>query len=675
MKIRNILYIGTALMMAGCTGDEAVSVTGTSPSEERIPLRLEATLSDGASLTRAAGKDFEENDQLLAYIRHTTGGSKGSYTTTSADRAPLLVTFTKGSDAMAAVDANTNGTSDLTPTGTPLYWDDFSNSTTADTDLRTSGHGLQTFYGYCYNGGTPTTALDNENGTLGWTVQTNQGTAAAVKQSDLLWSAEQETVLYDHKNARDAVRDGLVIPYTHAMSEVTVELIAGDGFTGNPLGATVLKLNAMNTVTSLRAPTITVNSSATPVTITMCGDDYTSGLTRNYTAIVAPGTKLKVGNELLNITNVDGNDYTLAVTSAMVSKDEDSDNSNNLAWAKDHEVSTESTKDYILTKPGYNYHLTVTVNKTKIAVEARLTDWTTVNAEGTGSIDYTSVNFDMSGLNFADKSSVYIYNLQSDGTNNDEATERTSYELLTTSTYHSSTNKWTNSPEIYWPNKTNTYYFRAMSQNTTSVEQDNDVLWGITPAHGTAPNDYAKGTAIGPRTNEVPLSFEHAMSKVTFEVETTDEETATMNNTKVDLSQIASITISNLTTTGTINIEDGVITPGDLTANAISGTKGDIVREAGDRTYTVTSINGLEVVPQTITDASKVTITLTDGTTYSVKLNQCVLKNTETAIGAWERGKSYTYTIHIEKEQIQFRALIQDWVDKEGSGNANLEWD
>ena len=165
------------------------------------------------------------------------------------------------------------------------------------------------------------------------------------------------------------------------------------------------------------------------------------------------------------------------------------------------------------------------------------------------------------------------------------------------------------------------------------------------------------------------------MSKVTFEVETTDEETATMNNTKVDLSQIASITISNLTTTGTINIEDGVITPGDLTANAISGTKGDIVREAGDRTYTVTSINGLEVVPQTITDASKVTITLTDGTTYSVKLNQCVLKNTETAIGAWERGKSYTYTIHIEKEQIQFRALIQDWVDKEGSGNANLEWD
>lgn len=672
MKIRNILYIGTALMMAGCTGDEAVSVTGTSPSEERIPLRLEATLNDGVPLTRAVGKDFEENDQLLAYIRHTTGGSKGSYTTTSADRAPLLVTFTKGSDAMAAVDANTNGTSDLTPTGTPLYWDDFSNSTTADTDLRTSGHGLQTFYGYCYNGGTPTTALDNVNGTLGWTVQTNQGTAAAVKQSDLLWSAEQETVLYDHKNARDAVRDGLVIPYTHAMSEVTVELIAGEGFSTetDPLATSTLTLNQMNTVASLTAPTANVIST-TPANIIMYGSaSYKEDgvYKRKFTAIVAPGTKLKEGDKLLAIDDVDDNDYMLTITSAMLADDK---------WAEGHTASDpiqkgeEDGKKYVITQPSVNYHLTVTVNKTKIAVEARLTDWTTVNAEGTGSIDYTSVNFDMSGLNFADESSVYIYNLQSDGTNNDEATERTSYELLTTSTYHSSTNKWTNSPEIYWPNKTNTYYFRAMSQNTTSVEQDNDVLWGITPAHGT----YAKGAAIGPRTNEVPLSFEHAMSKVTFEVETTDEETATMNNTKVDLSQIASITISNLTTTGTINIEDGVITPGDLTANAISGTKGDIVREAGDRTYTVTSINGLEVVPQTITDASKVTITLTDGTTYSVKLNQCVLKNTETAIGAWERGKSYTYTIHIEKEQIQFRALIQDWVDKEGSGNANLEWD
>lgn len=667
MKIQNILYVAAAVIVAGCSVKE--NPDGTLQPGGKTPLVLNATLSSGSAVTKATGKDFEENDVLLAYIRHLDNSDNP----VDADKAPLLVAFKKGSAAMEATgDENIQQTADLTsvsPTddtaAVPLYWDDFSNSADASKDLRTSGHGLQSFYGYCYNGGTPSTALTNANGTLGWTLPTSYANATAVKNADLLWSRTQHKVIYGHSTARNGSRDGLTIPYTHAMSEITVTLNAGEGFSGDPLGSTVLTLNAMNTVASLTAPTATVTST-TPENITMFAEDYAAGgLTRNFTAIVAPGTKLKVDQLLLNITDVEGNDYTLNITDAMVKKDADSDDSNNLAWAKDHEVQTESEKDYILTKPGYNYHLDITVNKTRIVVKATITDWTTVNATGTGQITYPSVAFTLEGNDFANEAQIYIYQLQ-DGENSDTEGERTN-ELygssVTTATYNSTTNKWTNSPLIYWPNQTNRYYFRALSQSNTAVAQGTidtgkDVLWGITPAHGTEPDAFAKGAAISPRTNEVPLAFEHALSKITVTLETAEGEVSS-TSPAVDLAG-ATISLSNLSTGGTINIEDGTVTGGATVEAAISG---------------LTSDQEYIVIPQTIEDTAKLTVTLADGTTYSLQLNTCVQTGGTTPIGTWERGKHYTYTIHLEKEQMTFRALIKDWDEVTGGGNANLEWD
>ena len=135
-KIRHILNNGPLLnyalcimncaLIVGCSSDESLSNASLS-EEGRTPLVIEASLSTGSALTRAEGKAFDEGDQLLSYLRHTTGTTKGSYTLVTTDKSPLLVTFTKGSKAMVYVDANTNRTSDdLTP-HTPLYWEDFSN--------------------------------------------------------------------------------------------------------------------------------------------------------------------------------------------------------------------------------------------------------------------------------------------------------------------------------------------------------------------------------------------------------------------------------------------------------------------------------------------------------------------------------------------------------------------
>lgn len=724
-KIRHILYFGTALLIAGCSSDENLS-DGTLSGNGKTPLVIEASLSTGNATTRAAGKDFEKDDVLLAYLRHTTGAKTGNplaYPVTDADQAPKLVSFTLNKNISETANYAVSGTTDLT-TASPLYWDDFSNSASEATDLRTSGHGLQSYYGYCYNGGTPTSAVDAtpeslKNGTLTWTVG-NQTTAEAVQHADLLWSAEQEAVTYGHASTQAGAHGTLTIPYTHAMSEITVTVTCSEGFSGstNPLSATVLTLNAMNTVTTFTAPSQTF-SSGTPATVQMFGETYTSGsLTRNYTAIVAPGTKLKEGVKLLDITNVEDNNYTLTITSSMLTA---------TAWGEDHTAYTNDG-NYILTKPGVNYHLTVTVKKTEIQTKATLADWKTVNASGTGDIQYPDNENDenlvmddgdvsgitgvqvvaidknkfKAGTETEDPASFSLFTLKSETAYN-EATARTNdrYIYATVSSFKDNAgdanDEWENNPKIYWPNKTDKYYFRALARFNSStngvndiqsvgtfdtnkgtavsqgtVAEGKDILWGTTAKHkGNSTNKtYERGQAIPPRTGDVPIAFEHAMSKVTFQLETVS---ATDPNAQVDLTD-ATIAVTNLYTSGTITIENGEITVTDANMNS------EITNLAAAAIPTHTApISELITIPQAITNNAKVIVTLKDGTTYKLQLNQCINSdsndNPKPAIGAWERGKHYTYTIHLEKEQITFRALIKDWEGVTGSGNANLEWD
>ena len=129
--LRSKLWIvaGAALLMAACSGKEKLP-------EEKIPLQVEASLS-GQVQTKASAGDFAEGDKILVYLRHMNGT-----TPVTVDRAPLLAGFT--------MDANQNPVPD-----TPLYWDDFSSNKEDGLDIREAGHGLEAYYAYCYNGGTP----------------------------------------------------------------------------------------------------------------------------------------------------------------------------------------------------------------------------------------------------------------------------------------------------------------------------------------------------------------------------------------------------------------------------------------------------------------------------------------------------------------------------------------
>lgn len=728
------------MLLAGCSKDADISNSTTlSGNGEKTPLLINATLDTGKGLTRAVGGSFEDGDVLKAYVRHTTAGSVGSYTYLSDDPSNYgnkLVTITYDGSAF---------TSDS-------YWDDFS----LNNDLKGDGHGLQAFYGYCYNHGdaysgisetSETLASATNGGTFTWRVQENQNQTDGsgytyAKKSDVLWASEQTSVPYDHSTAHAGagVNHGtLSLPYYHAMSEITVTVTASVGFDANnhPLTNTVLTLNKMNYESDLTARTRTFSP---PVqtdgdkmkSITMYSESYTSPYTvRHFTAIVAPGTTLKEDVKLLDITDADGNDYKVIITSDML---EDSDGAgDDKGWSNSTPPTDGGGKHYIVTQPGVNYHLDITIDKSAVQVSATLENWSDVTATGIGNIDFpnndTNLVMDDAGITqdqdvqvatisenkFKGNSTFSLFwlvagtgNTNNDGTPKESSTRTNdNYGFITQMTFQDnigSSDAWTYAPVFYWPNRTDKYYFRALAKfngtehvvdggsghdadNISLVDDTNnetkdivvsqgtisagvasngpDIIWGTTAHHWgmTAPGkEYHRSYAIAPRTGGVPIVFEHVMSKITFALETTTAD----DNKKVNL-EGATIAISNLYTQGKINLDDGSMnfSPYSITTDAIPAT---------------TSISGLFVVPQAFSDNTIVTIVLPNEPsaggnatyTYTIKLKE--LTDGSTAITQWEKGKNYTYTIHVDKEQVKVNALVKEWEGVVGSGTATLTW-
>ncbi|MBQ0022825.1 MAG: fimbrillin family protein [Prevotellaceae bacterium] len=735
------------MALASCS-DEVVDTTDYLNGKEKTPIAVTALMdaSNNAKQTRAVDMEFEKDDKLIAYLRHITwdGTTNGTRESVTADHAPQLVTFTKGSTAMTAysgdeiypiginpttlnengvglTSSNTQQTEDLIASPT-LYWDDFSNSATDATDLRTVDHYLESYYGYCYNGGTPTTALTEATGVLGWTVATNQSTG--FKTSDLLWSYEQTPVAYSHA----AGRDGLVIPYTHAMSKVTIEVVCEDGFDSNAtknFGSATVTLNQMNTVTSLTAPTATATVGTTPADIQM-QKGTPEAKKCSFSAIIAP-TLFKAGNDLATITGVDGNKYTIPLTDAVLTTATTPAKawSTQLAAAKVDDAAATSVTAYAasgytatdggITKPGVNYLITVTINKQEITVQAIIKNWDEVSATGVGVIQFAN--------DFTDKTGEIAAELQDNGFDlyKSANTDPAVYGMTaTTYTYDKDADpKWTRNNEIYWPNATDKFFFRALSgatpddENTDdkneslSMENGKDVLWGTTSAH-KGPQaiepftvTYDEGAAIAPRTGDVPLTFYHPMAKITINLED-ENKSATVEgwevndvkyldysnplNPRINLAG-AKVQITNMAKGGTIDLHTGNITPDDVSEKMLGDDTGNNPYKLNGTENTITTdwLNGYVVTPQDIADNAMLIVTLADGTTYKTQLNTCTVTATTTGtatlhpvndvISRWNRGVSYTYTIIISREKISFRALIENWDKIEGGGKATLEWD
>lgn len=761
---RNLIYIIPLIStLLSCSDDIVEKGTEYLNGSEKTPLAISVTAPITKSATRAVNGEFEEGDVLKAYVRHVKAGSTdGSYdlvtdTGVGPTMAKLTITTLNNSKKDEANNYDNSTASSLTAvvdgTTTPLYWDDFSNSSSDATDLRTSNHYLQSYYGYCYNGGNPTTALVDNTGVLGWTVASDQ--TSGFKTSDLLWSKTQDPVAYEHGTnntitGRDRV---LTIPYTHAMSKVTIKVICADGFdaatnTANKnFDNASVKLVGVNTKCTLNAPDGKINTlnglttTESPLlmqkgTVVKAETAYSKECT--FEAIIVP-SKIKAGNEFAIIEGIDGNKYVVTLTDAIINPSTTDAWSKKLAAGNATDITSIPATTYNsaeggISLPGVNYMLTVTIKKQEIKVEAKISDWEQVNAESTAEIKFTTDIKDYvydpemypnpNTITFANGETIDLYkNTETSFTSRSSKATYTAEvkdtdEKVTTPAY------WTCDPVLYWDKEGDKEYFRAIfpTNSTTGGRTitDNkfditagegssyDVLWGTTAKHttkkidGTDGTSYDEGVAIDPRTKEVPLIFYHKTSKVNVVLVTgnsTDPDAVTITNAKIQF--------TNLYKGNTVNMNDGAL-------GTLSGTRPNIVFDedittptndkrpvtANETTNNKAATGDLFMIPQeiptdkegtpSVDEAAYIIITLSDKTTYKLKLSECKLLKKDADkklvpdidtdgsykyVTEWKEGETYTYYINVTKEKIQFFALIKDWKEVNVSGDATMEWD
>lgn len=633
IKKHTILALA-ALALSAC-GD---NIASDAPNTEKASVSVAVSFADAESNanTRAVDHDFEANDKLIAHLRHVVQSVEDATVVNEVAGFSKTVTFTVGNNPdMTLVDGTTATYQTSNITADPrLYWDDFGNAETpngveGENDIRTANHGLQSEWGWCFNGNasalTSATATDQ---LTAWSVAQNQ--TAGIKPEDLLWSKTQPLVAYSHGNFGDNPSHGtLVVPYTHAMSKATVVLTAADGFGDNPFATTMVTLNDANVKGTFTASTATVVGD-------QGADTYTTGdiemsrfalsadrKTITFECVFVPNTTLSTDRLWITVNDVEGNKYEVRLSDAIRDK-----------WGNG---PTES---------GVNYKLVATLKQQEIDVVAQLADWTTHEASGVAEIKFDT-----------DLTNITVVEPKGDipaGTSYDvfRGTTTANLSKATTERYDGTT--WQNEPPIYWANASTNYYFRGLAKlengKLLSVDGDNaatkevDLLWATTPKHtglnaANATVTVEEGAAVSPRTSEVPMRFEHAMSQIKFVLKTTTDESA------VDLTD-ATILIPSLLDAGTIDVATGAIAPTATTSD---------LETVSDKAHIV--------IPQTI-DNKVIIITLADGTTYKYTLSD-----------GWLRGNSYTYEITLAKEQIALSAFVKKWVEKTGSGDASLDWD
>jgi hypothetical protein len=617
--------------LSACNSEE-LNTSDTADGE----IRLSAATIEGSTavttrtITPGSPKALTEGTAIALQVSGTWTGKSN----------PDIVKTPKAT----AADATIAGKSDLT-LSPALYWDDFG---TADPNNKDTGraNGL-TIYGAAMDG--VTTAPEVTSWTsLTWDLGANQ--TGGISAKDLLLSNNVSGT-----NSYKFSDSSKQLEFKHVLSKITVNILAGDGFDGKFTNApeVVLTSNEANSTTNtewaytkgiFNVTTGELSLEETDLNTVTMAQAGTNGNTVTKEALVMPGSTFANDKAIILCINVDDNIYYITAKQIRTSIS-----------------ATHETDGAYETEAGKNYIFNVTVNKTGVTVTATVKEWEPVNSkEETPEISFSAdvKSSDASAGTFSDGESFSLW-MTTDLNN-----------LGAAKTITSDGKKFVNTDPVFWPNGSDSQYFRALADYTTgklaattsyALSQGKDLLWGTTADHtGTEIDEskthhYDEGVAINPRTGVVPLVFKHAMSYVAITLTTGDDK----DPSHVDLTN-AKVTFSNLVNDGTINIATGKITLGDVKA------ENDVKLS--------TEFSNLFMIPQTIGNNARLTITLDDGTTYSLQLNTCK-DGSDTIIGAWDSGSKYTYTISLAKEAVKFRVLVQDWDEKEGSGNATLDWD
>ena len=715
MKYIPYLYIGAFTFLIACSSEERTLISNTKGEVDSGIVELSAGIAEGSQ--RAATRD-EDADRHSTHAPLTTNTQLALYvsgTWTGHTPSPVIkkTTATAGSE-------NSSGSKHNAVTCSPvIYWEDYG---TSDLNNESTGRteGL-TIYGAAVDNKILTDAglngllADNADWTaLSWTLpadQTASGNRPADK--DLLISNNVKgdpNTPYDGRYRFVNRNDGKLLEFKHAMSKITVNLKAGDGFTsGNFSTDPVVQLTSnagtpssswANTTGTVNITDGTVSSSATPSVITMWqAATPTSGYNVTKEALVMPHSVFG-GNTgtypiILRI-NADNNIYY--VTSEMIRKAINSD-----TYTNSEEFETEAGKNYIIN---------VRVNQTDVSVRvtATVANWTEVSATQVAPvINLVGDLGDVASNWGADKAfSFYRSSTSLNSGYSSGVSKVNGYypkESVLNYDHDATTNKWSMNPVLYWPDHNTHYQFRAVWPETVTTTGDGVLtsprvedgsgstidcqvikVKNVAYSAGSFPSDlmiarpnvanvagncgsnesdvvhpkknlYTEG--ICARTGSIDLTFKYMMSQVEVNL------TTTTGDDQVRLTD-AVVEIINVNKTGDVKLGDrGVIPTGSTTSYTLDPVTGD-----GNENKRLSA-----VVPQPLTFTTALAsgnvqfrITITNEDTlqdiYYADIYPILESGESSRVapnGRWESGVHYVYNLKLSKTEIKVTASLANW--------------
>ncbi len=728
MKIKNnILFLGAALaLLTACTSDDSLPTKEytVGDADNLITLRAGVAESGQNLQTRAAGDvvyhKFKSATKLRLRVDGTWKGHKDTDGTTPKVEISQVTTATTAAEPTIDSDGDNSHILDThTVTFLPsekLFWDDYG---TADpNNMSGSGNGRDkglSIYGVAIDGlGTAPEVSDWTS--IQWTLPQDQTSGWSSKDlltSNNITAETNADGTYKFDDAKNNTGSNL-LKFTHAMTKITVNLTAADGFVNGKFVSepkvTLLGFNYIGTVdveskvsTATKTGYTLVGSEENAATQDFNayrdnGASWTSATTSTFNALVFPG------NKFINTTNIikieaDGNIYYVDAS-------------------KINEVNTEPNDVF---EQGKNYIFNIKVKKTEIKVTATITNWKDIEAEEVAPVININANWGDKDSGASDDFTGFSFYRSTEKLSSYNSTQKTSDGYYPAEVNASKptdiAKQWpfkdlsNNDIKLYWPNHNAHLHFRGVwpqtSTETSNIDEvphvkdlsnsDNTQIIDIknvSYTSGSYPSDLMIGrpemeetikcsnTETGHTQTALyeggicategltTLNFRYVMSQVEVHLSTS----ATTEKNHVELGTNTTVEIINVSNTGYVKLGDRVVVPTETKEtyilNQVTGDGNELKRHSA-------------IVPQSLTYSTsgsstnvrfKITVNNTDETTdvYYADINPILEKNKTTKVapnGKWESGIHYKYELYITKTDIKVTATIKDWVTVNATEN------
>lgn len=711
-------------LLTACSDDDIDRVYTVGEADNAIVLR--AGVNEGGAGVETRGRDDNHANHLV-FKKYTKIALRidGTWTGHSPEAISQQTIATVGDVA-----TNTNGKHNLLSGYNPVrYWDDYGTADPANVGTPKNPKGRETgltIYGIGVDGVTTAPNMEaNDSWTnFSWSVCSSDeanGTATpkVIDQAtngwanyDLLTSnnihAEVDGKDYDgtykfddylHDKTETPKKSSNILEFTHAMTKITVQLTAGEGF---PITDGKAHFENDPTVTlegfyykgsvNVEDKISTHSNDVDKANIKMHLKDGGAAHTATFDALVFPGNEFTDGTQILTFT-ADGN--TLHVTAEELNKaikKAITDNASTHYPLGSSDLSAEPKVYDLHLLQAWNYLLKITVKKTDLDITATILDWKTVEADE----DTPKINVDK----------VYGHPAQ-DG---HKAFEK-SFDLYRSTNITGSylgtgdhavvsyaDSKYSMTPQLYWPNHSTHYFFRGVwplvgstnGPTSTNVHDNTIDVNNVKYEENKYPSDLMIGRPLltndetpdetckvhtSPVTQgicategKVHINFRYVMSQVEVELQTVSGDAA------VNINKNTLVELVNVANNGTVNLSDCAITAtmttGSYPLDQVSGDGNELKRHSA-------------IVPQTLTYSTveaekinnlrfKITVTNDDETTdvYYADVEPILKSDKSGKVapnGKWESGVHYKYTLTLSKTAINVTATLTDWVTVEAS--------